>query len=158
MGLGFLALSTWHLALIYWLTLMIAVMDWETQLVSELLVVAWGIAVILSNLSSLGNLNHLLGALSAVLVIGGLWAVTRGRGMGFGDVEIAAVLGFWVGWPNIWLALMMSFVIGAGVGLVKIGFNRSKLKTEMAFGPFLILGGWLAFLWGDKLTKILYGF
>lgn len=129
-----------------WITTVIAVMDWETMLVSDWLVLIWGGLVFLSNLS------NLWGALVGIGVIGGIWMITRGKAMGAGDIGIAAVAGLWLGWPGILVALWMAFVVGAIVGVIKL----RSLKGKIAFGPFLILGAWVAYLWGDRIIRYVF--
>ncbi len=168
MGAGFIAIfnqfsnySIFNLFLIlgiWWVTIIIAVMDWETKLVSEAMVVAWGgliIAnqVLISNDKFL-NPNNIAGLLVGVGVIGGVWAISKGKAMGFGDVEIAAVLGWWLAWPNILVGLWTAFVTGAIVGSYELLTGRKKLKSEIAFGPFLIFGGWTAYFWGNYLWQL----
>lgn len=149
------------LLLIFWISVIIAVMDWETQLVSEVLVLLWGILVVADKFlisNSLINLNNsLYGLLIGVGLIGGIWALSKGRAMGFGDVEIAAVMGFWLGWPNIMSALQIAFVSGAIIGIVQVLRHKNKMKGQIAFGTFLILGTWIAYFWGDMILKKLYG-
>ena len=100
---------------ILWVTTIIAVMDWETRLVSELMVVLWGAMVIAHQFSN-NFQSNLIGSIVGAGVIGGIWAVTKGKAMGFGDVEIAAVMGGWLGWPVVAPALWIAFVAGAVVG------------------------------------------
>lgn len=159
LGLGLVWLQSWTLAVILWITVTIAVMDWETQLVSELLVAIWALTVVIHivNMSAINIPNMILGVVAGLGVIGGLWAITRGRGMGFGDVEIALVLGAWLGWPNIAIGLEIAFISGAVVGIWQIITGKNKIKGHIAFGTFLIFGGWIAFVWGDTILKALYG-
>ena len=83
-----------------------------------------------------------------VLMWGGLLAslhvLSRGRGMGMGDVKLAPVLGAVDGWVGVTAAatgLMAAFALG---GLWALGcLARGKGgQTRIAFGPFLIVG-WL---------------
>ena len=136
---------------IWWLTVIIAVMDWETRLVHEGLVLVWGL---LGVVSSGYGMSSLWGALVGLGLVGGLWAVTRGRAMGFGDVEIATVMGMWLGWPKIGVALWVAFVVGGIVGGWLLVGGKKKLKSEIAFGPYLILGAWVAFMWGDMIKLV----
>lgn len=141
---------------IVFVTVIIAVMDWETQLVSEWLVVIWAVLVVVS--SGIG-ISSVWGAVVGIGVIGGLWGVTRGRGMGFGDVEIAAVMGWWLGWPKVGVALWVAFVGGAGIGVLRVLRGRATMKSHMAFGTFLIIGTWIAYFWGDMIVRwILFRF
>jgi leader peptidase (prepilin peptidase)/N-methyltransferase len=136
-------------------------MDWETKLVSEAMVAVWGGLVVILNMTNMSYMTYMWGAVVGVGVIGGIWAASRGRAMGFGDVEISAVMGWWLGWPGVAVALWVAFVSGAIVGLIcligRIGQIKG-LKSEMAFGPFLILGSWVALLWGGKLITWIFPF
>lgn len=138
---------------IWWITVVIAAIDWETRLVPEVLVAGWA-------LLSLGNLSRLsvLGVLGGAAVIGAMWGLSRGRAMGFGDVEIAAVLGWWLGWPGIIWALWVAFVVGGLIGLISLIRRMGTLKSQIAFGPFLVGGGWVAYFWGDKMRAWFLGF
>jgi len=153
------------LAGMVWVTVVIAVMDWETKLVSEAMILLWGLLIISYQIAgpillkfSIFNFqigDSLLGLVIGVLVIGGLWVASKGRAMGFGDVEIAAVAGWWLGWPKTGVALWVAFVTGAIVGVWKIWRGKAGLKSEIPFGPFLIIGGWTAYLWGEKIIKFI---
>lgn len=151
LAIGFVVVNSWSLALILWITVTIAIMDWETQLVSELLVAVWVVVVVVSHLSNLSDLSHLIGLFVGIGLIGGIWALSRGKAMGFGDVEIAAVMGFWLGWPNIFWALEIAFISGALVGVLQILVRKNKLKGRIAFGTFLIIGAWAALCLNLKL-------
>src|SRR3989344_1476425 len=84
--------------------------------------------------------NFLLpGAALGVGIIGGIWAVSKGKAMGFGDVEIAAVLGFWLGAAGTLVALWMAFVLGGFAGGWLLAAGKRKLKSQIAFGPFLVI-------------------
>lgn len=163
LGVGFLMInqgvhnfmSQVIIAGMLFLTTVIAVMDWETKLVSELMVLLLG-GLIFAQQSNIGFglINSLLGTGIAIVIIGGIWAVSKGKAMGFGDVEIAAVIGWGLGWQDLLAALWVAFVTGAIWGLFQVTNKRAKLKSEMAFGPFLILGFWTAFVWGEQIWKI----
>jgi leader peptidase (prepilin peptidase)/N-methyltransferase len=82
-----------------------------------------------------------------------LAAVARPGGMGMGDVKLAGVLGLYLGRavaPGIFFALVSGIVIGAGV-MARVGVAEGR-RTKIPFGPFLALGGLLAFLIGDGLV------
>jgi leader peptidase (prepilin peptidase) / N-methyltransferase len=151
MALGFVLLNNWLLAAIWFITVTIAVMDWETQLVSDVLVIIWASLVTIYQFSIINFqfLNPISGLLVGAGVIGGLWLVTRGRGMGSGDIGLAAVMGLWLGWPNVWYGLLVAFVAGAIYGLVLIATKQAKLKSAIAFGPFIILAAWAVHLYGQ---------
>jgi prepilin signal peptidase PulO-like enzyme (type II secretory pathway) len=39
------------------------------------------------------------------------------------------------------------------VALWFVGMKKLKIKSAIAFGPFLVLGTWAASLWGDKIIR-----
>lgn len=139
---------------IYWTTLVIAVMDWETMLVNEGLIAVWGGLGIINSLFSLNIRSGLIGLAVGMGVIGLLWAGSRGKAMGFGDVEIAAVMGWWLGWPKVAVGIWMAFITGAIYGTVLLLTKKKGMKSQIPFGPFLITGAWIAFIIGERLWKI----
>ena len=151
-AVGFAYFHTPLLAAMVFVTVIIAFMDWETMLVSDWLVGSWLVLVLISMNYELISQN-LIGAAVATIVIGGIWAISKGRAMGFGDVELALVMGLWLGWPKVAYALWLAFVIGAIVGGYYLIRKKKHLKSHLAFGPFLILGSWLTTLvqWTDVL-------
>ena len=84
--------------------------------------------------------NFLISGLVVMLPILLLWLVTRGRGMGFGDVKLAFTIGFLLGIKAGFLALYFGFIIGAIASLFLIILKKKQLKSKIAFGPFLVLG------------------
>jgi len=74
--------------------------------------------------------------------------VTRGKGMGMGDLKLVIPLGLIFGWPGIALTLMFAFVIGAVAGLIAIACGKNSMKGTLPFGPFLAIAAALVFFWG----------
>jgi len=71
------------------------------------------------------------------------------KGMGFGDVRLAGVIGLaigWLGYGHAFVGFFAGFVLGAVIGIVVIGVTGGGRKTRIPFGPFLALGGLLALL------------
>lgn len=85
----------------------------------------------------------LLSALLWLSVYGALWSLTRGRGMGLGDVKLAALLGLvlgWLGWGPSALGLFAGFAVGAAVGVGLLAAGRVTRGAPIAHGPFLLVG------------------
>lgn len=88
-----------------------------------------------------GFVNHLLSAVGAGLFFLLLFLITKGRGMGFGDVKFAFLMGLILGFPNIIVALYVAFLTGAIVGIILIIWRKKRMVgTSIPFGPFLVLG------------------
>jgi len=69
-----------------------------------------------------------------------IYLFTRGKGMGFGDVKLAFNMGILLGLKSGLLALYFGFIFGALYGIILIILKLKKMKSKVAFGPFLILG------------------
>ncbi|HUC31365.1 MAG TPA: prepilin peptidase [Candidatus Paceibacterota bacterium] len=96
-------------------------------------------------------LAKIIGAAVAGAFFALLIAVTRGKGMGMGDLKLAIPLGLIFGWPDIIFVLMFAFVIGAAAGLLAIARGRNTMKGTLPFGPFLALGAAAVFFWGAPI-------
>lgn len=100
-------------------------------------------------------LNTVLAALGASLFFFLIFAVTKGRGMGFGDVVYAFFMGLLLGYPNIVVGLYIAFLVGAAVSLLLIGLHKKKLRgSTVPFGPFLVVGTILSLFYGEQLTSL----
>ena len=130
-----------------------------------LVVPSWWVGAVL-----LGGAALLVGRGDAAvrMVLGGLaywglyrllYAVSRGR-LGYGDVRLAGLLGgylAWVSWGSLVLgAYLGTFVAGvAFVGLLVA--RRAGFKTELPYGPPMIIGAWLGLFWGQQLADAYVG-
>ena len=66
-----------------------------------------------------------------------LWAVTLGRGIGFGDVKLMIPLGILLGIQGIITLLFFSFFLGGAFGIFLLLTKKATAKTAIPFGPFL---------------------
>jgi leader peptidase (prepilin peptidase)/N-methyltransferase len=74
------------------------------------------------------------------------------RGMGMGDVKLAAVLGLFLG-RSVAVAILAAVLIGTVVGgavMARLGVQQGR-KTAVPFGPFLAVGGVIALLAGPDI-------
>ncbi len=77
--------------------------------------------------------------------------ISQGKWMGIGDIKLAFFMGLLLGFPNILVALFLSFFIGAIIGTALILFGKKTLKSEIPFGPFLVTGIFIAMFWGQMI-------
>jgi prepilin signal peptidase PulO-like enzyme (type II secretory pathway) len=78
-----------------------------------------------------------------------LWLVSKGRWIGLGDAKLVLGLGAMLGFIYGISGIMLAFWIGAAFSVVliciqkiapKISKHKLGMKSEIPFGPFLILG------------------
>ncbi len=96
---------------------------------------------------------NLLSGLGMALFFFLIWLVSKGKWMGFGDVELAFLIGLLLGWPNVLTALFSAFLIGAIMGLVLMIFEKKKLKSRLPFGPFLVTGAFIGLFFGERIIN-----
>jgi leader peptidase (prepilin peptidase)/N-methyltransferase len=90
-----------------------------------------------------------------------LYFFSKEKWLGFGDVEIALFMGAFLGWPDVILGLFLASFLGSIVGIFLIFLGEKTLKSQIPFGPFLVLGTFLTFFFGKNilnwyLNKILF--
>ncbi len=111
--------------------------------------------------SSSGSMGSILTTILASVLASAffwfLWWVTKGRGMGLGDVKLVLVLGLLFEWPMFLVALYGAFFSGAIVGLTLLVSGRVNKRHIIPFGPFLILGSMMAVVWGDHIWQWFIG-
>jgi leader peptidase (prepilin peptidase)/N-methyltransferase len=93
-------------------------------------------------------------AIAAAAAGGALFLVALAypRGMGLGDVKLAAVMGLFLG-RNVAAAILVALLVGSIVGLALIArHGAAARKRAIPFGPFLAIGGVVALLVGDQLV------
>ncbi|MDP1538755.1 MAG: prepilin peptidase [bacterium] len=96
-------------------------------------------------------LNHLFAALLGMVIFGLIIFLSRGRAMGLGDLKLVGALGLIFGWPDILMVLLLAFIIGALVSIVFMIAKKKKMKDMIPFGPFLVIGSSLTFLFGYQI-------
>jgi leader peptidase (prepilin peptidase)/N-methyltransferase len=81
-----------------------------------------------------------------------LAALANPRGMGMGDVKLAALMGLYLG-RAVAPALVVGFAAGALVGLgMMLREGAAARKKGVPFGPFLALGGIVGLLAGNEIV------
>lgn len=96
-----------------------------------------------------------LSILGAVAAGGAFWLIAKiyPQGMGFGDVKLAAALGAYLGFPQVFLAVFLASVGGSLWGGLMLIFKKRGLKQQIPFGPYLALGAILTLYWGSWLIQ-----
>jgi len=86
-----------------------------------------------------------------------LWLINRGYalirhedGMGNGDFKLLAALGAWFGWQALMPIVLLASVSGAVVGLLLKFAGQLREGRYVPFGPFLVMGGLWALLFGPE--------
>jgi len=94
---------------------------------------------------------HVIGFFAVSLPLYLLYAATKGRGIGGGDIKLMAVCGLFSGWRHILLAFFLACLIASLVHLSRMAMKQAG--RSLAFGPYLALGVLLSLLWGEAAIR-----
>lgn len=96
-------------------------------------------------------------------VLGGLYAlmwIVYPGGMGLGDVNLAGVLGLflgWAGWGSLVVGGFAAFVLGGLFSVVLLVAGRAGRRSKVPFGPWMLAGAWLGLVAGELLWSAYLG-
>lgn len=148
-GLTWVAVLGW---LVVALMISIAVYDARWSLLPDnfsivLAVVGFAFAVVIK----IPIIDLALGLGAGVTFFGLQYYLSRRRWVGSGDVLLGGAMGVTLGWRMFGLSLLLAYLIGAVVAIGLIIAKRKNTKGMMAFGPYLVIGGFLAWLYGGPI-------
>jgi len=100
-------------------------------------------------------LTSILTGLAAAAFFLALHLITRGRGMGLGDVKFSFFMGFFFGPTKTAAALYLAFLTGAIIGVILILGKKKKFGQQIAFGPFLVAATFIIWIKGEEVINLL---
>lgn len=96
-------------------------------------------------------LDYIVGFFAVSLFLLLCYVVTKGRGIGGGDVKLMAAAGLCIGWQNIVFALLAGCIIGSVIQCIKMAVTKEG--RMFAFGPYLSMGIFMAILFGNRFFE-----
>jgi leader peptidase (prepilin peptidase)/N-methyltransferase len=134
---------------------LLAKQDMVTHRLPNRLVASW-LAASLAVIALLGifrsDLHGVLMGLLGLLLLGGgylLLTLASGGAMGMGDVKLAGVLGLNLGYyslPSLFFATLLAFVLATLWVIGGVLARKLTLKSAVPFGPFMLIGSFIALL------------
>jgi len=140
-----------------WVTLALTMIDFDTQLLPDTLVMPLLWLGILINIS--GTIVPLreavVGAMAGYLSLWSVyWAfklITGKEGMGYGDFKLLAAFGAWFGWQPLPLIILLSAAVGAVVGIALMVILGRDKNIPIPFGPYLCGAAWVYVFFGPNI-------
>ena len=163
-----------YYAVMFSLLLVIAVYDLRHKIIPDMLVLLFGVLAFLglfffkiNDLSAfpilafhVPSMMEFLSGIFIAFPFAFFWLISSGRWMGFGDAKLSLGIGWMLGLAQALSGLVIAFWSGALIGIIlMIVFRHSKMgkmgmKSEIPFAPFLVLGAFIAFLFGLNLFNM----
>lgn len=176
----FLALAYWYfglsaqfafIAFYGFVFIVLGVIDLEHKRILNVIVYPMSVVALILNLAidvfqlPVGTIYNIVGLHIASSIIGGaagfvfllIPALISPKGMGFGDVKMAGLIGLATGFPLVFVALLLGAVLGALVALVLLLTGLKKRKEGIPFGPFLSLATIATLIWGSQILDLYLG-
>ena len=130
--------------------IVISVIDWRTYEIPfgcNIIIGILGIVRVFLNLAHW--YDYVIGffAVSGLFLI--IYWITKGRGIGGGDIKLMAAAGLLLGWQNILLSLMIGSIAGSVIHLALMKIQGKD--RVLAFGPYLAFGICISMLYGNDI-------
>ena len=147
--------------LLTWMLIALTFIDFDTQLLPDrytLTLAALGLginsyAIYISPTFAIWG--YIIGFLCLWIVYYLFKIITGKEGMGYGDFKLLAALGAWMGPLMLPLIVLLSSLVGAIIGIVLLKIRKEN--QPFAFGPYIAIAGWIAFIWGEPIMKAYLG-
>ncbi len=107
------------------------------------------------------SLNAVMGVDPITMLFGGFllgaffaiqYLASRGTWVGGGDIRLAMVMGFLLGPELGMFGLLVSYAIGALIGVYLIVRHRRELRSHVPFGTFMVIGTYIALFFGNSVV------
>jgi leader peptidase (prepilin peptidase) / N-methyltransferase len=157
---GLLFAFTYHVLGFSWLTLIgvilvsilliITLIDIDTmEIYDTFQVILFVLAAVFITQSSLPLGDHLIGFFIISVPFYIIALITGG--MGGGDIKLIAMGGLLLGWKATLIAFFIASITGGIVAILLVLLKQQGRKSLIAFGPYLCLGIYIAFLYGNTI-------
>ena len=100
-------------------------------------------------------IGGMVGYLSIWLIIFLYKTIKKIDGMGLGDAKLMAAIGFLFGWQSIPFVLFVSSILGLIFVIPSLIKKQKNMRTEIPFGPFIILARLIYFAYGSQLYDLI---
>ncbi len=143
----------------------VVVYDTRHKIIPDSLVYTFGVIALLNlfvggassySLWHMPTLEALLAGPILALPFALIWLISRGKWMGLGDAKLVLGIGWFLGINAGINAIVLAFWIGAVTSIIWLFYTYKgfKPKTEIPFGPYLILGMYLVMIFGMEVIDI----
>src|SRR3989344_8157640 len=136
--------------------IVVAVVDFKYSLVPTTLVFAASLVSLFYNyffLTSGQFVQSVAAAFGAAIFFFVIVLLTRGRGMGEGDVVLGFLIGMVLGLKESVLAIFLAFLIGAIISVFLITLGKKHFGQTIPFAPFLTLGFLISLFWAEPIIN-----
>ncbi|MDQ3158673.1 MAG: prepilin peptidase [bacterium] len=157
-GLQWAVLAVWLMSLVVLMALLVYDLKWMI-LPNKLVAIVSGLAFVYLILQVAdGGTSTLINAFFGIIVTAGvfyaIFQISKGTWIGGGDVKLAVSLGIFAGsLLHGVLLLFLASLLGSLISAPLMFYGKTKLKTRIPFGPFLIAATVIVVLFGQDMIE-----
>lgn len=137
----------------------LAFIDLDHQLLPDVIVLPllW-LGFLVNTYDLLTDLHSsVIGAIAGYMMLWTIYQVhhrlTGKEGMGYGDFKLLACIGAWLGWQYLPIVILIASVSGTFFALSMMVWKKQSKDVAVAFGPYLIIAGWISLIWGETIMS-----
>jgi len=132
--------------------IIIFVYDLKYYLILDKIVVPGMVVALIGNFLLGRNwLDLLLGAVIGSGIFLLQYTISRGKWVGGGDIRLGLFMGLILGWKLVLVALFISYLFGATIGVGLILLKRKKMQDTLPFATFLSVATLITMLCGSSI-------
>ena len=124
------------------------VIDYKQRIIPNRLNLSiFEVGLVFTFIQGASNVNIAIDRLLGMIVGGGIFLfitfvgslITGKEAMGFGDVKLMGSLGLFFGWRTVIIVSLISFLLGAIIGIIYMIIKKKKKHEYIPFGPFIVI-------------------
>lgn len=140
---------------IIFIMIIIFIYDLRWYLILDIITLPACAAVYLTNVFLLGYdwKNYLISGFIGASFFLIQFLISKGKWIGGGDIRLGLLMGFALGWPNVLVAIFLSYFIGSIVSIGLIIGGKKKWGSEIPLGIFLSVGTIITLFWGEAIIS-----
>ncbi|MBN1643197.1 MAG: prepilin peptidase [Dehalococcoidales bacterium] len=134
--------------------ILLAVIDLEHGLIlNKIVYPAAIVALILGSCLPEPSLKNFLGTIEggaigfAILFL----PAVLSRGMGWGDVKMAGLIGLMTAFPQVFVSVLGGIILGGLIAVILILLKKKTRKDTIPFGPYLSIATMVTLIWGNPI-------
>lgn len=136
--------------------LALSIIDWRTFEIPvgfNVFIFLLGVVRVILAVATGGDwLKYIIGCIAVSAVLWIIFQVSKGAAIGGGDVKLMGAAGLLIGWKMIILSFFLACIIGSVIHITRMKISNEG--RQLAMGPYLSIGIFIASLWGEQLIGI----
>ena len=154
------------LVFVFFIYIIIFFIDFKHYIIPNslnyILIISGFLKNFISNIDEFLFTNLISSILGGILGYGMIWLIIKLYkkfkkidGMGFGDAKLFCGIGLWFGYQSVFIIIFLASIIALLFVAPKLLKGKLKMKNEIPFGPFIIIGNLVYIIFMEEIFNFL---